>query len=148
MKKVGQVAYELKLPTMWKAIHLVFHDSYLMPYCKLVFPSQQPPPHPPPILVDGEPKFKVEQILDERHQRGRLEYLVGWKGYGREHNTWEAAVNLENAAEVVQDFHEQGPDTLVSAMKTRAVAFEDFDHHLHLFHPLTSSVGKGFVVPS
>jgi hypothetical protein len=38
------------------------------------------------------------------------------------------AVNLENAAKVVWDFHEQSSNVLVSAMKTRAVAFEAFDH--------------------
>jgi hypothetical protein len=65
-RKVCQAAYELKLPAMWKAIHPVFHDSYLTPHHELVFSSQQPPPHPLPILVNGEPKFEVEQILDER----------------------------------------------------------------------------------
>jgi hypothetical protein len=56
-------------------------------------------------------------------------------------------VNLENAAQVVQDCHDQGPNVLVSAMKTRAVVFQAFDHHLHLFHPLTSSAGEGFHTP-
>jgi hypothetical protein len=74
--------------------------------------------------------------------------LVHWKGYGREHDTWEVATNLENTVEVVQDFHEQGPDAPISATKIRAVDFEAFDHHLHLFHPLTSSAGEGFVSPN
>jgi hypothetical protein len=54
---------------------------------------------------------------------------------------------LENAAEAVQDFYNQGPDMLVSAMKTRAVAFQAFGRHPHLFHPLTGALGEGFVVP-
>jgi hypothetical protein len=70
MKKVGQAAYVLKLLATWKAIHPVFHDSYLTPYCKLVYASQQPPPHPLPILVDGEPEFEVEQVLDKRMRWG------------------------------------------------------------------------------
>jgi hypothetical protein len=146
-KKVSQAAYKLKLPTTWKAVYPIFHDSYLMPYRKLVYTSQQPPPHPPPILVDGEPEFKVESVLDERMWRRRLEYLVHWKGYRREHNTWEAAANLENAAEVVRDFYDQGPDTPVSAMKIRAVTFEAFGCHLCLFHPLDGTPGEGFAVP-
>jgi hypothetical protein len=87
------------------------------------------------------------QILDERQRRGNLQYLVCWKGYRREHDTWEAVTNLENAAEVVQDFYKQGPDVLISAMKIRAVAFKAFNHHPCLSHPLTSSAGEGFVIP-
>jgi hypothetical protein len=64
--KVGQAAYRLKLPMTWKAVHPVFHESYLTPYHKSVYASQQPPPHPPSILVEGEPEFEVEQVLDER----------------------------------------------------------------------------------
>jgi hypothetical protein len=144
-KKISQAAYEFKLPTIWK-IHPIFHDSYLTPYRKSVFVSQQPPPHPPPILVNGEPKFEVEQVLDKRMRRGWLEYLVHWKGYGREHDTWKAAANLENAAEVIWDYHDQGPDMLVSAMKTRAVLFKAFDCNSHLFHPL-ASLAEGFITP-
>jgi hypothetical protein len=33
-------------------------------------------------------------------------------------------------------------------MKIRATAFEAFDGHPHLFHPLTGSAGEGFVPPN
>jgi hypothetical protein len=75
-RKVGQAAYELRLLMAWKAVHPVFHDSYLTPYRESVYMSQQPPPHLPSILVDREPEFEVEQVLDERARRGRLKYLV------------------------------------------------------------------------
>jgi hypothetical protein len=113
-----------------------------------VFLSQQPPPHPPPILVNGEPKFEVEQILDERCRCRMLQYLVCWKGYGQEHDTWEVASNLENVVEAVWDFHEHGPDAPVSAMKIRATAFKVFDSHPHLFNPLMGSAGEGFTLPN
>ena len=57
------------------------------------------------MLIDGEPEYQVEQILDSR-KRGRRtrEYLVQWEGYGSEHNTWEPECNLENAPDKVQFF--------------------------------------------
>ena len=49
-----------------------------------------------------------EQILGHRTvKRGnqrKLECLIGWEGYGEEHNTWEPAANAENAADLVQDY--------------------------------------------
>jgi hypothetical protein len=34
-----------------------------------------------------------------------LQYLVKWKGYTAEHNTWEPKENLENAKSKVKEFH-------------------------------------------
>jgi len=39
---------------------------------------------PPPIVHDGVKEYKVEKILDSQVFRGKLEYLVCWKGYGIE----------------------------------------------------------------
>jgi hypothetical protein len=72
---------------------------------------------------------------------------VRWKGYRREYDTWEAAVNLENVAKVIQDYHDQSPDTPASGMKARAVAFQAFNRHLCLFFPLAGSAGEGFMLP-
>jgi Chromo (CHRromatin Organisation MOdifier) domain len=32
--------------------------------------------------------YIVEQILDSKFVRGRLQFLVKWEGYGYEENTW------------------------------------------------------------
>jgi hypothetical protein len=34
-----------------------------------------------------------------------LEYLVKWKGYTAEHDTWEPKENVENAKSKVKEFH-------------------------------------------
>ncbi|XP_072022472.1 uncharacterized protein [Amphiura filiformis] len=41
-------------------------------------------------------EFIVEAILGEREKEGGTEYLVKWKGYSAEHNTYEPPAHLEN----------------------------------------------------
>ena len=33
-----------------------------------------------------------------------VKYLVQWKGFTREHNSWEKKENLENTKELVEEF--------------------------------------------
>jgi len=37
----------------------------------------------PPIVVDGEEEWEVEEILDSRWYRRRFQFLVKWKGFVR-----------------------------------------------------------------
>jgi hypothetical protein len=46
-------------------IHLVFHVSLLKPYHVSIIPRRTHEP-PPPIVVDGEQKYEVKEILDSR----------------------------------------------------------------------------------
>ena len=78
------------------------------------------PPPLPPELVDGEEEYVVEEILNSRIFRRKLQYLVKWEGYGVEHNTWEYWDNVGNAADVVNDFHTRNPG---APCRIRALAF-------------------------
>lgn len=63
---------------------------------------------PLPVEVDGLEEYEVQSILDSRMVRGRIQYLVEWKGYGPEERTWEPVSNL-NCPVLVDLFHEQHP---------------------------------------
>jgi len=58
----------------------------------------------PPVEVDGEKEYEVEEILDRQKRRGKTKYLVKWKEYTAEENTWEGLENLKNAREKIEEF--------------------------------------------
>ncbi len=105
VKVVSPWAYKLELPDEVQ-IHPVQHVSYLDPVNEEPFPGQRTPP-PPPVQVDGEDEWYVDEILDSRMRRRRLEYLVKWTGY--EEADWRPAETL-NELEAVDDFHRRYPN--------------------------------------
>ena len=45
--------------------------------------------------MSDEDEFQVDRLLDKRTKNGKIEYLLSWKGYGPEENTWEPKANLD-----------------------------------------------------
>ena len=43
---------------------------------------------------EEEKEFIIEKLLEKRFIRRNTQYLVKWKGYGNEDNTWEPKSNL------------------------------------------------------
>jgi hypothetical protein len=119
-RRVGTNAYRLTLPPSMKRLHPVFNVVKLTPAPADPIPGRRVRPSPPPELVDGEEEYAVEQILDSRMHRRRLQYLVKWEGYGTEGNTWENADQVGNAPEKVAEFHRNNPS---APRRIRAATF-------------------------
>ena len=109
--KISNVIYCLKLPPTLRRIHDVFHVSLLEKYRQDTIMGQQQILPPPIITPDGDVEWEVHEVLDYWvFGRGkRLQYLVSWEGYGLEENLWELATSLENAPDVVEQFHRLHP---------------------------------------
>jgi len=54
--------------------------------------------------MEGHPEYEVEEILAHRRRGRGHQYLVKWKGYGMEENTWEPLSNLWGAKDLVEEF--------------------------------------------
>ncbi|MBW0530242.1 hypothetical protein O181_069957 [Austropuccinia psidii MF-1] len=118
IKKIGSHAYHLKLTQQCKSVHPVFHVSLLEPVTQSTIPDQHKLP-PPPLLVGEQEEWEVAQVLDSKLRRGKLCYLLKWKGFSKdpERTTWEPAYNLTNSPDLVKDFHslcseKPGPNNL------------------------------------
>jgi len=49
----------------------------------------------------------VEKILNKRIVQGKEKFLVRWKGYTVEEDTWESRENLGNVKELVKEFERE-----------------------------------------
>ncbi|KAK6310330.1 hypothetical protein J4Q44_G00183850 [Coregonus suidteri] len=56
----------------------------------------------------SEELYEVERIVDKRkNKKGKMEYLVRWRGYGYEGDTWEPEMQLSACVEFIHDFNRQ-----------------------------------------
>ena len=101
---VSSNAIELELPKSIK-IYLVVNASRVQLY-KLQIEGQKRI-LPKPVIIKGEEEFEMEKILNKRIVRGKKKFLVKWKGYTAEEDTWENKENLENAKELVEEFEKE-----------------------------------------
>jgi RNase H-like domain found in reverse transcriptase/Reverse transcriptase (RNA-dependent DNA polymerase)/Integrase zinc binding domain/Chromo (CHRromatin Organisation MOdifier) domain len=92
-KKLKFDNYELKLPPRMK-IHPIFHISVLEP-TKNKETSED--------VEAYEIEFEVEKVLNQRTRKGITEYLIQWKGYEPEDNSWEPTENL-NCPDKVREY--------------------------------------------
>ena len=84
-------------------IHNVFHVSLVKPYR-----HGGTGVAPPPVLaLDNTLQYEVERILGQRGRGRKLEYLVRWRGYSSDHDTWEPASEVGNAPDIVAAWEAQ-----------------------------------------
>ena len=60
-----------------------------------------------PVEVEGVEEWEVEKILNKKKIRGVEKYLIRWKGFMAEGDTWERKENLKNAEELIEEFERE-----------------------------------------
>uniref|UniRef100_A0A803TCI3 Gypsy retrotransposon integrase-like protein 1 n=1 Tax=Anolis carolinensis TaxID=28377 RepID=A0A803TCI3_ANOCA len=118
--QLNPVTFKLQLPRSMH-IHPVFHRSLILP-ADGVHPDASRLP-PAPVLVDGEEEFEVQDILDSRFHRRRLQYLIDWVGFGPEERSWEDASTV-HAPDLVRRFHQAYPTKPWPRDSRRGALFE------------------------
>lgn len=104
LARIGNSAYRLELPHQWK-IHDVFHVSLLEPGQQNPYPSQKQSQIPEPDIIEGQPEYELESILNHRVRRKHLEYLIHWMGMPDTLDTWETAELVKkHAQESIDDY--------------------------------------------
>jgi transposase InsO family protein len=107
-RRVGANAYRLRLPKSMSRLHPVFPVVKLLTAPPDPIPGRRSSPPPDPVLIDGEEEYEVEAVINSRMFRGRLQYLIQWKGYSYEHNSWENATDV-HSPKLVAEFYSTHP---------------------------------------
>jgi hypothetical protein len=102
-KVVSKNAVKLKLPNSIK-IHPVVNVSRIVLYRPQIKGQQTKPTAP--VEIEGEQEWAVEKVLNAKWFRGKKRYLVRWKGFMAEADSWEPEENLGNAKELIEEFHQ------------------------------------------
>ena len=118
------MAYHLRLPHGMKQLHPVFNVVKLTLALDDPITGRKMEDHPPPVVIDRELEWEVEEILDSCWHWSRFQYLIKWKGYGCEHNSWESASEV-SAPELTAEFHCKHPRA------PRHVRRAEFDNIFH-----------------
>ena len=98
---VSTNAVKLRLPLSMR-IHPVVNMSRIVRYKEQM--KEQKKEEEKPIEVEGVEEWEVEKILNKKKIRGVEKYLIRWKGFTAEGDTWERKENLKNAEKLIEEF--------------------------------------------
>ena len=105
LQKIGSLTYKLDLPNEL-AIHPSIHVSRLERFI--------PRPGIDPVLPSHDSyynnEYEVKEILDCKVSDNVFSYLVRWRNFSSNDDTWESLENLSNCLGLIRRFHRSNPN--------------------------------------
>ena len=116
LERRGNRPFQLQISPRWK-IHPFIHLSLLEPYRHSARPGREQPPRKPEE-IDVDLEWEVERIVKSdiityvrrRRRMREIRYFVKWTRCSEDENTWEPPEGLDNAQEMVAEFHRENPE--------------------------------------
>lgn len=81
------------------------------------------------VEAPEEGVFSVEKIVSKKVVGGKTQYLLKWKGYDSDDNTWEPEENLD-CQDLLEDFNRRataGPSSKPATPASTSTAIQDGD---------------------
>jgi len=102
---VSSNAVKLRLPSSMR-IHLVVNVSQIVRYKEQI--KGQKKEEGKPVEIEGVEEWEVEKILNKKKTKGVEKYLIRWKEFTVEGDTWKRRENLKNVEELIEEFERGG----------------------------------------
>ena len=113
--------YRLELPPQMH-IHPNFNVNLLKPYHendKTQFPEREFERPGPVEITDEDQHYEISDIIDNRTYCRKLEYLVTWKEWPLEDNTWVPATEINAPSLIKQYWDKKGEDQPITRKSPR-----------------------------
>jgi len=137
-QKQMKINRRMRFETHLQQLHPVFNVIKLSTALEDPILGRKPQAPLPPIIVDGEEEWEVEEILNSCWHQRWFQFLVKWKGFSKEHNSWKVASDVK-ALDLIAEYYRKHPAA------PRHIYQTDFDA---IFNPGTiasrhSNLGEG-----
>ncbi|SJL13533.1 uncharacterized protein ARMOST_16977 [Armillaria ostoyae] len=111
----------------WLPLAAFQHNNRIHSATAPTFANQKQNPPPPPDIINDEEQYEIDTILDHKPRKVRgpkdpktgkyttrtvTDYLVTWKGYGKEENQWTKESELGYAKEAIAEYWKNKEDTI------------------------------------
>jgi hypothetical protein len=107
LQKINPKTYRLRLDDRYPGFP-IFNYDHLKPYTEAKDSEENPRLQLPDSRSNAlaSKEYEVEKIIGKRYDKSRRQYmwLVRWRNYGPQYDSWQTKRDLRNAPEMVRAF--------------------------------------------